>query len=238
MARSRRKIVRIDEEKCDGCGLCANACQEGAIRIVDGKARLVSESYCDGLGACLGDCPRGAITIEEREAEEFDEHAVEEMKRRSAPPSACGCPSAAARTLRPGDDSAAGQGPMPSRLANWPVQLHLVPVSAPYLEGADLLIAADCTAFAHGDFHRRFVRGRVVIIACPKLDDTGPYVEKLAAILRTRDIRSVEVVYMQVPCCSGLVRLVSDAREAAGVDIPLRLTRIGLDGAILESGTA
>lgn len=245
MGRTARKIIRIDEEKCDGCGKCASACHEGAIEIVDGKARLVKESYCDGLGACIGDCPRGALTIETREADGFDENAVaEEMAKReavakvksAAPAPACGCPSAAARTLTPQVQQGSGVE-IPSQLAAWPVQIALVPPAAPFLEGADLLIAADCTPFAFPDFHRRFMKGRVTLVGCPKLDDTGPYYEKLAEIFRTRGIRSVEVAYMQVPCCSALTRLVLGAREQAAASFPVRLTRIGLDGAVQESRT-
>lgn len=241
MGRTARKIIRIDREKCDGCGQCASACHEGAIEIVDGRARLVKESYCDGLGACIGDCPRGALTVETREADEFDEQAVavEQERRKAAagkPAAACGCPSAAARALQPAacmDSPVAVQ----SQLTAWPVQITLIPPSAPFLEDADLLIAADCTPFAFADFHRRFMRGRVVLVGCPKLDDTTPYLEKLTEIFRTRSIRSVEVAYMQVPCCSALPRLVLAARESAGAGFPARLTRIGLDGAILESRT-
>jgi ferredoxin len=240
VGRASRKIIRIDESKCDGCGKCASACHEGAIEIEGGKARLVKESYCDGLGACIGDCPRGALTVETREADEFDEKAVLEKKSRSraseAAPQACGCPSAALRSLQPHADSTAASV-IPSQLAAWPVQIALIPPSAPFLEDADLLIAADCTPFAFADFHRRFMRGRVVLVGCPKLDDTAPYLEKLTEIFRTRSIRSVEVAYMQVPCCSALPRLVLSAREAAGAGFPVRLTRIGLDGAILESRT-
>lgn len=246
MGKTERKIIRIDREKCDGCGQCARACHEGAIEIVDGKARLVKESYCDGLGACIGDCPRGALTIETREADGFDEKAVAfEMAKHEAvararaqtqEAPACGCPSAAARPLSPSVQQGAGVE-IPSQLSAWPVQIALVPPSAPFLEGADLLIAADCTPFAFPDFHRRFMKGRVTLVGCPKLDDTGPYFEKLAEIFRTRGIRSVEVVYMQVPCCSALTRLVLEARGQAGTSFPVRLTRIGLDGAVQESRT-
>ncbi|HRY61162.1 MAG TPA: 4Fe-4S binding protein [Candidatus Fermentibacter sp.] len=243
MDRVARKIIRIDRERCDGCGKCASACHEGAIEVVDGKARLVKESYCDGLGACIGDCPRGALTIETREADGFDEKAVAgEMAKReasakaAAPAPACGCPSAAARTLAPSAPQGSGVE-IPSQLAAWPVQIALVPPSAPFFEGADLLIAADCTPFAFPDFHRRFMKGRVTLVGCPKLDDTGPYYEKLTEIFRTRGIRSVEVAYMQVPCCSALTRLVLAARGEAGASFPVRLTRIGLDGAVQESRT-
>jgi len=238
MATYRRKIIRIDESKCDGCGLCASACAEGAIAMVDGKARLVSEIYCDGLGACLGECPRGAITIEEREAGAFDAAAVERhLSHRSAhpvpaPPAAFVCPGAAMRDLAPepvAPPAPAGATPS-SQLRNWPVQITLVPVRAPYLNGARLTIAADCTPFAYPDFHARFLTGRVVLIGCPKLDDANAYREKLATLFRENDIREVEVAIMEVPCCGGLARLVAGALGDAQKEIPLRLTRVGVRG--------
>jgi Pyruvate/2-oxoacid:ferredoxin oxidoreductase delta subunit len=248
-----RKIVRIDEEKCDGCGLCASACAEGAIEIIDGKARLVSDSYCDGLGACLGECPRDAITIIEREAEEFDEKAVEEhiaspsRRRGGTTPNgneagralACGCPGTMARELTASDKSAAGEdsgewGRIPSRLLNWPVQLHLVPVNAPYLRGARLLLAADCVGFASPDFHRRFLNERILIIGCPKLDDAAFYREKLATILRVNGIREITVAFMEVPCCSSLVNLAQQALRDSGKDIPFSTVKVGIEGEILE----
>jgi Fe-S-cluster-containing hydrogenase component 2 len=209
MPRRPRKIIVIDEEKCDGCGLCASACAEGAIAMVEGKARLISETYCDGLGACIGECPRGAITIVEREAEAFDDAAV-------------------AAHLHP--------AAAPSRLRTWPVQIHLVPVRAPFLKGAHLTIAADCAAVAYPDFHARFLADRVVMIGCPKLDDAAAYREKLTAIFRENEIREVEVAIMEVPCCGGLARLVAGAIADSGRAIPLRLTRVGVRGE-LESLT-
>lgn len=214
MARRLRRIIVIDEEKCDGCGLCASACAEGAIAMVEGKARLISETYCDGLGACIGECPRGAITIVEREAEAFDDAAVAAHQH----------PAAAAA------EPAAPNRPMPSRLRTWPVQIHLVPVRAPYLQGAHLTIAADCAAVAYPDFHARFLADRVVMIGCPKLDDAAAYREKLTAIFRENEIREVEVAIMEVPCCGGLARLVVDAIADSGRAIPLRLTRVGVRG--------
>jgi len=245
---ARRKIIKIDEEKCDGCGLCVPACAEGAIQIVDGKARLVSEVYCDGLGDCLGECPRGALTIEEREAEEFDEKAVEhhlaEQKAQQTAPSQksdplpCGCPGSASQTLKPrqtAHSAAAGDAETtPSALGNWPVQLHLVPVVAPYFNEARLVIAADCVPFSFADFHRKFLAGRVLLVGCPKLDDAEAYREKLAQIFRQNDIRSVEAVYMEVPCCFGLVHLVKKALEESGREIPLSFTKVGIHGEILE----
>lgn len=245
MAKIARKIVRIDEEKCNGCGLCVPACAEGAIQIVDGKAKLTSETYCDGLGACLGECPQDAITIVERVADEFDEIAVAEHlghKAKSTCPGAVetsGCPGAAMRDLRtqretqPTDRETAEE--LPSALANWPVQIHLMPVTAPYLDGAKLTIAADCTPFAYADFHRRFIAGRVVLVGCPKLDDAAAYVDKLTHIFQANDIEEIEVPYMEVPCCGGLVRIVQAALERSGKSIPVTFTKIGIRGDILET---
>jgi len=249
-----RKIVKIDEEKCDGCGQCVPACAEGALEIIDGKARLVSEVYCDGLGDCLGECPQEAITIEERQADEFDLEATErhltQRGEKEAPavpetsaeaddPPFAGCPGAAARLLRNDTAVAAPDAETtargPSMLINWPVQLRLVPVQAPYFDGARLLIAADCTPFAFADFHGRFLAGRTLVVGCPKLDDVDLYRKKLAQIFLQNDIREVEVAYMQVPCCYGLVHLVQGAVQDSGKDIPLCLTKIGVKGDILES---
>jgi ferredoxin len=251
---ARRRIVQIDEGKCDGCGLCVPACQEGALQIIDGKARLVSDVYCDGLGACLGDCPRGAITIVEREAEEFDPEAVEEREASEPEPptprarahapavrsAEGGCPGSRALTLQPKEQSAPSDAPAadePSALSNWPLQIHLVPVQAPYLQGARLLIAADCVGFALPGFHRRFLRGRTLLVGCPKLDDADAHRHKLTEILRHNDVQSVEVVYMEVPCCFGLVHLVRLALEESGRAAPLTLTKIGIAGNISETVT-
>jgi Pyruvate/2-oxoacid:ferredoxin oxidoreductase delta subunit len=203
---TRRKIVEIDETRCNGCGLCVPSCAEGAIQIVDGKARLVSDVYCDGLGACLGECPQGAISVVERDAAAFDEAAAHRHV-------------AALRA--------------PSALGNWPIQLHLVPPGAPFLLHADVLLVADCVPFALADFHERYLRGRPVVIACPKLDNTQPYVEKLAAMLTHSSIRSLTVVHMEVPCCMGLVRIAQAARQAAGVDVPLDEVVISTRGEVL-----
>lgn len=235
-----RKIVRIDEEKCDGCGQCAGACAEGAIEILDGKARLVSDTYCDGLGACLGECPRDAITIEEREAPEFDVAAAEEhVARRKAGE----CPGASPQSItrcelvdlegEPGEGSG-----VPSRLANWPVQMKLVPVKAPYFDKAHLLIAADCVPFAFADFHGRFLRDRTLLIGCPKLDSFEFYRKKLAQIFIQNDIKAIDVAYMEVPCCFGLVHLVHESLKESGKDIPLKLVKVGIKGDILETVTA
>ena len=251
----KRNIIRIDEEKCNGCGQCVTGCAEGAIQLVNGKARLVSETYCDGLGACIGECPVGALTIEEREAPEYDQTAVDQhlvnigraphpaipAAAHAAPPIFQGCPGSMARSLRPdlGASPAACPGSVPaapasaSTLGNWPVQLSLVPVNAPYLERASLLLAADCTAFAFPDFHRRFLKGKVALIGCPKLDDAAFYREKLANIIRTNDIEFIHVVYMEVPCCGGLVRLAQAAVADSGRLVPVKLTKISIGGEIL-----
>lgn len=237
MARALRKIVRIDEEKCNGCGLCVPSCEEGAIQIIDGKARLVAENLCDGLGNCLGECPQGAITIEEREAEEFDEVAVaEHLGHVEQEPAACsgGCPGSRVMAFqRPEAEPAqktAQTAPRRSELRNWPLQLTLVPVHAPWLENANLLISADCVPYALPDFHDELLAGRVLITACPKLDDTGPYLQKLTEIFRTRRINSVTVARMEVPCCAGLVALVRAAIEASGRTIPFAETIISIEG--------
>lgn len=220
-----RKIVHIDEEKCDGCGLCVPSCDEGAIQIIDGKAKLVAENLCDGLGDCLGECPRGAITIEEREAEEFDETAVEEHLREqlnevASPCSGGGCPGSAARDLgsQVRHEAPAGGVPQASQLRNWPVQLTLVPVHAPWLDRADLLISADCVPYALGSFHSDLLAGKQVITACPKLDDVEPYLRKLTEIFETHDIKRVTVARMEVPCCGGLTGLVQEALRRAESD--------------------
>jgi len=253
----KRKIIRIDEEKCDGCGLCVPACAEGAIQVIDGKARLVSDVYCDGFGDCLGECPQGAITIVDREAEAFDEQAVkrhlaDQAEKRvfgdrhtaaepEPPPS--GCPGMLARMFQrplaahpPASD--APDAHAPSRLVNWPIQLNLVPVIAPYFQGARLLIAADCVPCAFADFHERFLAGKTLLIGCPKLDNVGHYREKMAQILRGNDIQSVEVLHMEVPCCFGLVQAVRLALRDSGKEIPLAITRIGLRGEICETSTS
>lgn len=245
----KRKIVHIDEELCDGCGNCIDACHEQAIELVDGVATLVSDVYCDGLGDCLGECPQDAITIEEREAEAFDEEAVATRVREleeaqqghgSHPPTQfTGCPGSASQRLRsvvPAIQGLSGRASSEpdgqSTLANWPVQLHLVPVQAPYFEGARLLIAADCVPFAHAGFHSTFLAGRTLIICCPKLDDVQLYLSKLTTILQSNDIESIEVAHMEVPCCHGLVRLVQQALNASKKDIPLSLTKVGIRGEI------
>jgi len=236
-----RSIIRIDEEKCTGCGLCIPACAEGALKIVDGKARLVSDKYCDGLGACLGECPQGAITIEKREAEEFDEEAVEEHlnPKQSVPvvrhvhPIPQSCPSAKVmhfeRNLKEKETVNIPEK-RESMLSQWPVQLTLLPPNAPFFEDADLLIAADCVPFAYANFHNDFLKGRTLVVGCPKLDDAEFYKEKLTAIFKRSNIRSVTVVNMEVPCCFGLYRLVKEALDSSGKVIPLKQEIVGIEG--------
>ncbi len=250
----QREIIIIDEEKCDGCGLCVPACHERAIQMVDGKAKLVSEIYCDGLGDCLGECPQGAITMETREAEDFNEAAVEQHLAKleaqeavteakqvvQSQPAFGGCPGSAARTIeREAPVSTAVQesesAPLQSHLANWPVQIMLAPVQAPYFQGAKLLIAADCVPFAYADFHRKFVEGRTVIVGCPKLDDAEFYIEKLTKLFQGNDLQSIELPIMEVPCCSGLVQIVRSALAASGKKIPLTVSVIGIRGDLGET---
>ena len=232
-----RKIINIDIERCNGCGACAAACHEGAIGMVEGKARLLRDDYCDGLGDCLPACPTGAITFVEREAAAYDHAAVLSAKAKRlltpqgpAIPQSHGCPGMRAQTLSPAEHGDAAS--TPSQLTQWPVQIKLAPVTAPYFQGADLLVAADCTAFACGDFHSRFIRGRITLVGCPKLDSVD-YSEKLAAILTQNDIRSVTLARMEVPCCGGLERAVRTAIDASGKDIPLRTAVISTRGEVL-----
>ena len=241
----KRNIVSIDEEKCDGCGLCVTACAEGAIRIIDGKAKLVSDTYCDGLGACLGECPQGAITIEEREADEFDPKAVEEHLAKQNPEKTtskeklpCGCPGSSVRTLKPAErDSTATTEERHSfsTLSNWPVQIKLVPVQGPYFEGKKLLIAADCVPFSFADFHERFLRGKTLLVGCPKLDDAQFYLDKLSQIFAINDIKDIEVLYMEVPCCFGMVKIVEKALEKIDKSIPVEYTKISIGGDIIST---
>ncbi|HIX66322.1 MAG TPA: 4Fe-4S binding protein [Candidatus Anaerotruncus excrementipullorum] len=232
-----RKIIQIDQEKCNGCGACAQACQEGAIGMVGGKAQLLRDDYCDGLGNCLPACPTGAITFVEREAAAFDEAAVAANQRAAQNPQAApqGCPGSQARQLshRQEPQPAAAPGELPSQLRQWPVQIKLAPVKAPYFDGAHLLVAADCTAYAYGDFHRRFIRGRVTLIGCPKLDGVD-YTEKLTQILAQNEIRSLTILRMEVPCCGGLERAATQALQASGRFIPWQVVTISTDGRILE----
>jgi len=245
----KRKIVRIDEAKCDGCGQCVSACVEGAIALVDGKARLVKDSYCDGLGACLGECPQQAIIIEERDAEAFDEAAATAHQHAAGAASAspaplpCGCPGTAARELRPAPPAGAapphdaGQGGhRPSLLGQWPVQLALLSPAAPFLRGRELALVADCVGFAFPELHPEILAGRAVAVACPKLDDVAGrgYVEKLAAIFKQAGLRKVTVYRMEVPCCSGLTAIARQALAASGARLPFEEVVMGIAGQVLE----
>ena len=231
-----RKIIHIDEDKCTGCGLCAKACHEGAIDMVNGKAKLMREHYCDGLGDCLPACPAGAITFEEREAPAYDHEAVMKSKAEKAEKLPCGCPGSQAKTIKRDDDCecrTAAPAAMESQLRQWPVQIKLVPVNAPYFDGAHLLIAADCTAYAYGSFHQDFIRGKVTIVGCPKLDAVD-YTDKLTEIIKNNDIKSVTVVRMEVPCCGGIERAAVNAMKASGKFIPWNVVTISTDGKILD----
>jgi ferredoxin len=232
----KRKIIKIDEGKCDGCGVCVPACVEGALQIINGKAKLTSETYCDGLGACIGECPQGAITIEEREAEDFDDEAVRrhlEEKEKATEKLPCGCSSATVVRF----DGRESAGPVSeesiscqSTLGHWPVQLTLVPPTAPFLQGADLLVVADCVPFAYADFHQHFLRDHALVVACPKLDDFHAHQEKLTQLLRQAEVKSLTVVHMEVPCCSGLVHMAKQAMQSSGKDIPFREVTVGIKG--------
>lgn len=239
----KRRIIQIDEQKCNGCGACAAACHEGAIEMVNGKAHLMRDDYCDGLGDCLPTCPTGAITFVEREAAPYDEAAVLAAKKNKAPAGGCpgstahtlhaGCPGSRAQVLSGEAEAAAVPTAAPSRLRQWPVQIKLVPIEAPFFDGAKLLIAADCTAYAYAAFHERFIRGHITLVGCPKLDSVD-YSEKLTEILRRNDIREVTVVRMEVPCCGGLENAAKRALQASGKFIPWQVVTISTDGRILD----
>lgn len=248
-----RQIINIDEDKCDGCGICVNACHEGAIQLIDGKAKLVRDDFCDGLGDCLPSCPQGAITFEQREAVAYDEAAVQRSKREKEKAmeermahhhGMGGCPGSALRsfdreepaTPAPAATSVGEVGApagAPSHLKNWPVQIKLAPVNAPYFQGAHLLIAADCCAYSYGNFHADFMRNKVCLIGCPKLDAID-YAEKLAEIIATNDIKSVTITRMEVPCCGGLEHMATEALRASGKFIPWQVVTFSLDGRILD----
>ena len=230
-----RKIIKIDEEKCIGCGACAEACHEGAIEMIDGKAKLTREDYCDGLGDCLPACPTDAITFEEREAPAYDEAAVLASKKKAEPETlACGCPGTQARQItRDGCDCNSNVAVVDSELMQWPVQIKLLPPRAPYFDGANLLIAADCTAYAYGNFHKEFIHNHITLIGCPKLDE-GDYTEKLIEIIKNNNIESVTVVRMEVPCCGGIEYAAKRALQISGKFIPWRVVTISTDGKILD----
>ncbi len=230
-----RKIIHIDQEKCNGCGACANACHEGAIEMVNGKAVLTNEHYCDGLGDCLPACPTGAIRFEEREAPAYNEAAVQAAKMKKHGISAgAGCPGSRAQLFSRAPAQPATPLNQPeSQLRQWPVQIKLAPVNAPYFEGANILVAADCTAYAYANFHQKFIRGRIVLVGCPKLDE-GDYTEKLTRIFSENNIKSLTIVRMEVPCCGGLERAAKNALQASGKFIPWQVETISVDGRILE----
>ncbi|MFR5134264.1 MAG: ATP-binding protein [Acutalibacter sp.] len=230
-----RKIIHIDEETCNGCGACANACHEGAIGMVDGKAKLLRDDYCDGLGDCLPACPTGAITFVEREAAAYDEQAVLENKKKEQPAPFMGCPGHAVKTFqrRAQAEASVFQGEAESQLAQWPCQIKLAPVKAPYFQGAKLLIAADCTAYAYARFHEKFMRGKVTLVGCPKLDSVD-YSEKLTQIIKENDIQSVTVARMEVPCCGGLEQAAITALKDSGKFIPWQVVTLSTDGRILD----
>ncbi len=239
-----RKIVEIDEEKCDGCGACIPNCAEGALQIIDGKAKLVSEVYCDGLGACLGHCPQKTIRSVEREAADFDEEAVKERlkpkEQAQKEPTAhqvleCGCPSSQVQEFKEGKETLEEKpSELPSQLRHWPVQLKLVPAQAPFFQEADLIVSADCVPFAYASFHQNFLKDHAVVVGCPKLDDLNFYLDKLADIFSSSSIRSVTVVRMEVPCCAGLSAAVKRAIAASGKEIPYREVVISIKGEILS----
>ena len=227
-----RKIIQIDEEKCNGCGACAAACHEGAIAMVEGKAQLMRDDYCDGLGDCLPACPTGAISFVVREAAAYDEAAVLAAKAKKEEKLPCGCPGTAAKAIHRQQEPAICNAPA-SQLRQWPVQIKLAPVNAPWFDGADVLVAADCTAYAYGNFHQEFIRGRVTLVGCPKLDSVD-YAEKLTEILRNNTIRSITVVRMEVPCCGGMENAVKRALQLSGKSIPCNVVTISTDGRILD----
>ena len=234
-----RRIIQIDKEKCNGCGACAQACHEGAIAMVDGKAKLMRDDYCDGLGDCLPACPTGAITFVEREAAAYDEQAVMENKKKKMQKEGmtlpCGCPGSQSRQIKHAEEphEEAHCAAQESRLSQWPVQIKLVPVNAPYFDGAKLLIAADCTAYAYAAFHERFIRGHITLVGCPKLDSVD-YSEKLTEIIRENNIKSVTIVRMEVPCCGGLERAAITALKNSGKFIPWQVVTVTLDGRLKE----
>ena len=237
--KTMRKIIKIDGEKCNGCGTCVPACAEGALQIIDGKAKLVSETYCDGLGACLGVCPQGAITIEERAAKEFDEEATKlhlEKENQTMEELPCGCPSATVTQFERQETTEVTPieaTNWQSMLSHWPVQLTLVPPTAPSLQGTDLVLVTDCVPFAYAGFHQDFIKDHAVLVACPKLDDFEAHLKKLTDILRHSSVNSLTIVRMEVPCCSGLVYMAKEAMQLAGKDIPFKEVTVSIKGDLI-----
>ncbi|MBL4935850.1 4Fe-4S binding protein [Clostridium sp. YIM B02515] len=242
-----RKIVSIDESKCNGCGLCIPNCAEGALAIIDGKAKLVKDLYCDGLGACLGHCPQDAITITEREAVDFDQEAVEKMlkeknigekhvehKETHEHMHEGGCPGSRMRMMQRREVEDDVNIKQTSKLRQWPVQLQLVPASAPYFKNADLLVTADCVPFAYANYHNDFLKGKVVVVGCPKLDDTRYYAEKLGDIIKSNDLESITVLRMEVPCCSGIAQAAKIGRDNSGINIPIKVVTISIEGEVIK----
>ncbi|MHB0999539.1 MAG: ATP-binding protein [Armatimonadota bacterium] len=249
MAKSVRKIIKIDEDLCNGCGQCVPSCAEGAIQIIDGKARLVADKFCDGLGACLGECPQGALSFEERAAEEFDEDAAMDHVKKTRPQAEAhtaqpkpkhahgGCPGSRMFDFSDveDDDTSDDSPKLKSQLRQWPVKINLLNPSAPYLQGADLVLAADCTAFAYASFHPDFMKGKVIAIGCPKFDDIDSYIEKLTSIIETANLKSITVVHMEVPCCMGMLYAAEKAVEASGNNVPLESVVISIRGEVKSS---
>jgi len=234
-----RNIVKIDEEKCNGCGKCVNACAEGAIEIIDGKAKLVSEIYCDGLGACIGHCPEGAITVEQQEADQFDEQATKAHlaeQKTAQQKSDFVCPGMMARNLRDkAEPTESGNVPAPSQLSHWPVQLKLVSPQAPYFANANLLLVADCVPFAMGDFHNKFLKNHSIVVGCSKLDDSRFYIEKLADIIKINELNSLTVIHMEVPCCSGLTHIAKEAIAGSGAKLSFEDITVDLQGNVIKT---
>ncbi len=251
MSKVKRKIIEIDEERCDGCGQCVPACAEGAIQVIDGKAKLVADKYCDGLGACLGDCPNDALLVIERDADEFDEEAVEEYlktvkepaQQPEQPSMPCGCPSTHIQSFDgpaghhgcPGHHAHQHKNNSVSALSHWPIQIRLVPPEAPFLKGADLLVLADCVAAAYANLHQDLMPGKTVLMGCPKLDDAEFYIQRLAEIFKSAGLKSITIAMMEVPCCSGMAQIVREALKEAGVSIPVEQRIISVRGEPLQS---